>query len=581
MESPPLVVDGSDSREDGVDRRRGWDTIDTHGRGGRGKQIRAPADGELLRRRTVANRNAGAATDVRLRCEEATLSVAPGRCRQGESEMSSAGEAVPADSGVDGPDPRRWGVLAVVVVAQLMVVLDASIVTIALPSAQRALHISVANRQWVITAYTLAFGGLLLLGGRIADYGGRRRMFIIGLLGFAGASALGGFATNQAMLFGARALQGALAALMAPAALSILTITFQSDPRERAQAFGAYGAVSGAGGAIGVLAGGVLTEYASWRWCLLVNVPIALLAAVAATRIVSESRARGTTRYDVPGALLSTAGLVCLVYGFTKADTDGWASTPTLLLISVAVVLLASFVLVEARSSHPLLPLRVVADRNRGGSYVATLLTGAGLFAMFVFLSYYLQQVLHYSALKAGVAFLPFAAGVILAAGASTAIVPRVGPRLPMTAGLVAAALGLAWLTQIGVHTSYWTHVLPPSILISVGLGLAFPALSSTALTRVQERDSGVASALVNTTQQVGGSLGTALLNTIAATATANYIASHGPAFSQAGVVHGFTVAFAVGASLLGLAAIVSATAITARTNDLPNVAVSPALAES
>jgi EmrB/QacA subfamily drug resistance transporter len=466
------------------------------------------------------------------------------------------------------------------VVAQLMVVLDASIVTIALPSAQHALHISVANRQWVITAYTLAFGGLLLLGGRIADYGGRRRMFIIGLIGFAGASALGGLAANQAMLFGARALQGALAALMAPAALSILTITFQADPSERAKAFGAYGAVSGAGGAIGVLAGGILTEYASWRWCLLVNVPIALLAAVAAARTIQESRAPGTTRYDIPGAVLSTAGLVSLVYGFTKADTDGWSSPTTLTLLGIAVVLLVSFVVVEARSSHPLLPLRVVAERNRGGAYLATLLAGAGLFAMFVFLSYYLQQTLHYSALKAGVAFLPFAAGVILAAGASSALMPRVGPRIPMTAGLLVGALGLAWLTQIGVHTSYWTHVLPPQILMSVGLGLAFPPLSSTALIRVRERDSGVASAMVNTTQQVGGSLGTSLLNTIAATATANYIASHGPLSASAGVVHGFTIAFAVGAGLLVLAAIVSAALVNAGTAELRATAISPAMAE-
>src|SRR5580698_11456769 len=220
------------------------------------------------------------------------------------------------------PDPRRWGILAVVIVAQLMIVLDASIVTIALPSAQHALHISTANRQWVITAYTLAFGGFLLLGGRIADFSGRKRMFVVGLLGFAGASALGGLAVDQSMLFAARALQGAFAALMAPAALSILTITFQHDPKERAKAFGAYGAVSGAGGAIGVLAGGILTEYASWRWCLLVNVPIALLAAVAALRVVHESRVSGRTRYDIPGAVLSTAGLVALVYGFTKADTD-------------------------------------------------------------------------------------------------------------------------------------------------------------------------------------------------------------------------------------------------------------------
>src|SRR5271156_6183352 len=238
-----------------------------------------------------------------------------------------------------GLDPKRWSILAVVVIAQLMVVLDASIVTIALPSAQRALHISVANRQWVITAYTLAFGGLLLLGGRIADFRGRKRVFIIGLLGFAAASALGGLATTQAMLFAARALQGLFAALMAPAALSILTITFQSDPRERAKAFGAYGAVSGAGGAIGVLLGGVLTEYVSGRGCLLVNVPIAILASLGAVLVVHESRSEGSTRYDVPGAVLSTLGLVSLVYGFTKAESDGWGATVTVVLLVVAVVL--------------------------------------------------------------------------------------------------------------------------------------------------------------------------------------------------------------------------------------------------
>jgi EmrB/QacA subfamily drug resistance transporter len=473
-------------------------------------------------------------------------------------------------------DPMRWRVLAVVVIAQLMVVLDASIVTIALPSAQHALHISVANRQWVITAYTLAFGGLLLLGGRIADYGGRKRMFVVGLIGFAGASALGGLAADQAMLFGARALQGAFAALMAPAALSILTITFRADPKERAKAFGAYGAVSGAGGAIGVLAGGLLTQYASWRWCLLVNIPIALLAAAAALRVVGESRAQGTTRYDVPGALLSTAGLVSLVYGFTKAESDGWASTPTLVLLSIAVVLLVMFVVVEVRSSHPLLPMRVVAERNRGGAFLASLLTGAGLFAMFVFLSYYLQSVLHYSALKAGIAFLPFAGGIIVAAAASTALVPRVGPRLPMAVGLLAGAGGLIWLTQIGVDTSYWTHVLPQEIVISAGLGLAFPAMSSTALIKVRDRDSGVASALVNTTQQVGGSLGTALLNTVAATATASYIVANGPSSVAAGTVHGFAVAFAVGASLLALGALVSAVLVSASGRELSAVAGAP-----
>jgi EmrB/QacA subfamily drug resistance transporter len=467
-------------------------------------------------------------------------------------------------TGGAGPDPKRWAILAVVVVAQLMIVLDASIVTIALPSAQHALHISTANRQWVITAYTLAFGGLLLLGGRIADFSGRKRMFVVGLLGFAGASALGGFAANEAMLFAARALQGAFAALMAPAALSILTITFQHDAKERAKAFGAYGAVSGAGGAIGVLLGGLLTQYASWRWCLLVNVPIAILATLAAVAVVHESRTDGTTRYDVPGALLSTLGLVSLVYGFTKAASDGWGSSATIGLLVAAGILLVAFVFVETKTSHPLLPLRVVRDRNRGGAFLASLLTGAGLFAMFVFLSYYLQSVLHYSALKAGLAFLPFAFGIIVAAGASTGLVPRIGPRIPMTVGLLIASGGLAWLTQIGLHTNFWIHVAPQEILMSVGLGIAFPAFSSTALIRVADRDAGVASALVNTTQQIGGSLGTALLNTLAATATASYIAAHGIANSQAGVVHGFAVAFAVGAGLLLLGAIVSAVFISA-----------------
>jgi EmrB/QacA subfamily drug resistance transporter len=481
--------------------------------------------------------------------------------------------------GTAEPDPDRWAILAIVAIAQLMVVLDASIVTIALPSAQRALHISIPNRQWVITAYTLAFGGLLLLGGRIADYGGRKRMFVVGLIGFASASALGGLAVNQGMLFGARALQGAFAALMAPAALSILNITFQADAGERAKAFGAYGAVSGAGGAVGVLAGGLLTEYASWRWCLLVNVPLALLAAVAAGRVIHESRETGSTRYDLPGAFLSTLGLVSLVYGFTKASSDGWSATPTLIFLSIAVVLLASFVVVETRSSNPLLPMRVVAERNRGGSFLASFLLGAGLFAMFVFLSFYMQTVLQYSALRAGVAFLPFALGLIVAATASSVVVPRIGPRIPMAAGLFIGAVGLGWLTQIGVHTSFWLYIFGPQILMSVGLGFAFPAISNTALTNVGSADSGVASAMVNTTQQVGGSLGTALLNTVAATATASYIRANGPASVPAGLVHGYSVALAVGAGFLVAAAVAAALLVTDRSVNQPVNSMSPALA--
>lgn len=311
------------------------------------------------------------------------------------------------------------------------------------------------------------------------------------------------------------------------------------------------------------MAGGLLTQYASWRWCLLVNVPLALLAAVAAGRVVHESRASGTTRYDLPGALLSTAGLVCLVYGFTKASTEGWASSPTLVLLSVGVVLVVAFVAVEARSSHPVLPLRVVRERNRGASFLAAFLLGAGLFAMFVFLSYYLQTVLHYSALKAGVAFLPFGIAIILAAGASSSIVPRIGARVPIVSGLLVGAAGLGWLTQIGAHTSYWLYVFGPQVLMSVGLGFAFPALSSTALTQVRPADSGVASAMVDTTQQVGGSLGIALLNTVAATATASYIRANREASLPAGLAHGFAVAFAVGAGLLAVAAVVAAVLMT------------------
>ncbi len=290
----------------------------------------------------------------------------------------------------DAPDPRRWLALSIIAVAQLMVVLDASIVTIAMPHAQADLGISTANRQWMVTAYTLAFGGLLLLGGRIADYLGRKRAFVWGLFGFALASALGGLAPNAALLFAARALQGAGAVLLAPAALSLITVAF-TESRERAKAFGVYGAISGGGAAIGLILGGLLTEYASWRWCLLVNVPIALATAFFAVPVVRESRAQGEARYDLPGAVTVTAGLVALVYGFTVAAEDGWSDARTLGLLVGSVVLLAAFVVIESRAVAPLLPLRVAWERNRGGSFLASLLIGAGLFAMFLFLTYYFQ----------------------------------------------------------------------------------------------------------------------------------------------------------------------------------------------
>jgi EmrB/QacA subfamily drug resistance transporter len=500
---------------------------------------------------------------------------------------------LPGESLNEGPaaatselDPRRWLALGVIAVAQLMIILDASIVNIALPSAQVDLGISDADRQWVVTAYTLAFGGLLLLGGRIADFVGRKRTFIIGLIGFAGASALGGVAGTAGLLFAARGLQGAFAALLAPSALSLITVMF-TLPKERAVAFGVFGAISGGGAAIGLIVGGVLTEYASWRWCLGVNVPIALLAAAAAVPIVTESRAHGDTRYDIPGALLATLGLVSLVYGFTEAakqknpgkstEVLGWTASSTLSFLIAAVVLLVAFVAWELRAKNPLLPMRVILDRNRGGSYLVFLLVGAGLFAMFLFLTYYFQITLGYSPLKAGFAFLPFSGGLIVAAAAVSQLLPRLGPRPLMVPGMVLAVVGMLVLTQIDAGTAYWTHVLPALLLMSVGLAGVFIPAASTALVGVADHDAGVASAVLNTAQQVGGSLGLALLNTVYASAVTSYVAAHltntSPLAKVTGLafIHGYHVAFIWGAILFFVALLVSAFFITAKREDVPN----------
>jgi EmrB/QacA subfamily drug resistance transporter len=470
----------------------------------------------------------------------------------------------------EGPDPKRWIALAIIAVAQLMVVLDASIVTIALPSAQHALHISNDNRQWMVTAYTLSFGSLLLLGGRIADYVGRKRIFIVGLLGFAGASALGGAAVNAPMLFGARALQGAFGALLAPAALSLITVTF-TEVKERSTAFGVYGAIAGGGAAIGLILGGVLTEYASWRWCLLVNVPIAVVTAVAALPVVRESKATGDTSYDIPGAASVIIGLGSLVYGFTRAAQGGWAASSTLTCLAIAVVFLVTFVVIEVRSKHPLLPMRVILERNRGGSFLSSFMVGAGLLGMFLFLTYYFQGNLGYSALKSGFAFLPFSAGIVVAAGIASKLLPKTGPRSLMVGGFTAACLGMIWLSRIGSHSSYSVHILPAELLISLGMGLAFVPMSSTALFGVGTHDAGVSSALVNTTQQVGGSLGTALLNTVAASATATFLLTriHTPANLATATVHGYTVGFEVGAICVGIAALSALFLVNATREDM------------
>jgi EmrB/QacA subfamily drug resistance transporter len=399
----------------------------------------------------------------------------------------------------------------------------------------------------------------LLLGGRIGDYMGRKKIFLIGLIGFAAASALGGVASNQGLLFASRALQGVFGALLAPAALSIISVTF-TVPKERAKAFGVIGAISGGGAAIGLILGGALTEFFSWRWCLGVNTPIAILVAILAIKFVKESKAQGDNTYDIPGVITATAGLFSLTYGFNEAALKGWSDSLTITFLVLAVVLLAIFVAIEKRVKNPLMPLRVVTERNRGGSYLGSLVVGAGLFSMFLFLGLYLQVILGYSPLKSGFAFLPFTAGIIVFAGIASTLLPKVGPKPLMVPGLLAASVGLLMLTQITPETSYTTHVLPSLLIMSSGMALVFIPLTSTALHAVSNQDTGVASAMVNTSQQVGGSLGTALLNTVAATATTSFAAANtqlGEKVMPYAMTHGFTVAFTVSAGLLFVGAIV------------------------
>lgn len=478
--------------------------------------------------------------------------------------------------------PRRWLALAVIAVAQLMVVLDATIVNIALPQAQAELGITDPDRQWVVTAYTLTFGGFLLLGGRIADYWGRKRTFIAGALGFAAASALGGLAQSGGTLFAARALQGAFGALLAPASLALLTVLF-TEVHERSKAFAVYGAIAGGGAAVGLLLGGILTEYADWRWCLLVNIPIALVAMLAAIAVVPESRAHGNTTFDVPGAIVVTLGLAAVVYGFTKAATDGWDAPVTLGFLIGGLVLLVIFVFLQMRVRNPLLPLRIVLDRNRGGAYLGSLLTGAGLFGSFLFMTFYFQRTLGYSPMKAGLATLPVTGGVFVAAALASQLVPKIGPKPIMVTGGVFGTAALLWLTQIGVQTSYGSQVLPAQILLGLGLGAIFVPLSSLALIGVGDHDAGAASATLNATQQVGGSLGTALLNTFFVSAVSAYIADHAaavvlrPELTQAqAAVHGYSVAFFWGAVLLAVATVIMAVLVKAHRSDLPPQGAGP-----
>ncbi|MGW4567656.1 MFS transporter [Streptomyces sp. NPDC004561] len=420
--------------------------------------------------------------------------------------------------------PKRWWILAVVAVAQLMVVLDATIVNIALPSAQRDLGFSDGNRQWIVTAYALAFASLLLLGGRIADLFGRKPAFLVGVVGFAGASALGGAANGFTMLVIARALQGAFGALLAPAALSLLNTTF-TDARERARAFSVYGAIAGAGGAVGLLLGGVLTDAFDWRWTLYVNVAIAVVAFAGGWILLGNHRDAANAKLDVPGTALVAAGLFSLVYGFSNAQTHDWGSPLTWGFLIAGGLLLAAFAWWQTRAAHPLLPLRILLDRDRAASFLAVLISGAGMFGVFLFLTYYLQLNLGFSPTKTGVAFLPMVGALMVTAQVGTTVlVPRFGPKTVIPLGFAISTAGMAWLTGIGLGSHYAGAVLPQLIVIGVGLGLVMPPAMQLATGGVAAEDAGVASATVNAMQQVGGSIGTALLNTLAASAATDYL---------------------------------------------------------
>ncbi|OON83068.1 MFS transporter [Streptomyces tsukubensis] len=424
---------------------------------------------------------------------------------------------------------HRWWVLGVIALAQLMVVLDATIVNIALPTAQKDLGFSDGNRQWIITAYALAFGSLLLLGGRLADLIGRKTVFLIGVAGFAGASALAGAAPNFEVLVTGRALQGVFGAMLAPAALALLNITFTSA-KERAKAFGVYGAIAGAGGGIGLLLGGVLTQHLSWRWTLYVNLFIAVFAFVGGLMLLRTTKRTERPKLDIPGTVLASAGLFSLVFGFSNAESDGWSSPMTWGFLAASVVLIGLFTWWQTKTTHPLLPLRILADRDRGASFAVAAICSIGMFGVFLFLTYFLQGTLGFTPVKTGLGFLPMIGALMVTAQLATnSLIPRFGPRPVVPVGLIMAAGGLVWMTGLDQSSTYAAHVLPPLILMGLGIGLVMPPAMSLATSGISAQDAGAGSAAVNTMQQIGGAIGTALLNTIAASAATNYLAGKQP----------------------------------------------------
>ncbi|WP_329176535.1 MFS transporter [Streptomyces sp. NBC_01477] len=464
----------------------------------------------------------------------------------------SADSPARPDPGAAGPEknPKRWWVLAVICVAQLMVVLDATVMNLALPSAQEALDFSNADRQWVVTAYALSFGSLLLFCGRLADLIGHKITFLVGVVGFAGASAIGGASVNFTMLVTARAGQGVFAALLAPAALALLATTF-TDPKERGRAFGAYGGVAASGAGLGLIIGGALTSGLSWRWCMYVNLVFAAFAVIGAALPMGGKKARTLgARLDIPGVIAVSSGMFCLVYGFSNAGTHSWHATSTWGFLAAAVVLLVLFAIWQTRAERPLLPPRIVLDRNRGGAYLTMLVLGSGMFGLFLFLIYYMQTTLGYSAIKSGTALLPMVLATIVGSGVGNVVVmPKYGPRWLACTGLALGAGGTAWLTRIGTDSPYAGALLGPTMVIGLGIGLTFASTLQTATARVAPQEAGIASAGLQVGQQLGGAIGTALLNTIAATAVTDYLDDHAkgkptPALLKLAAVHGYSTAF-------------------------------------
>jgi len=443
-----------------------------------------------------------------------------------EAGMTAATTATGAPAGAP---PKRLGLaLAVIATAQLMVVLDATIVNVALPHIQKALGFSDSNLEWVVNAYALTFGGLLLLGGRAGDLLGRRRIFIAGIVLFSLASLLGGFATDQAWMLAARALQGVGGALAAPTALSLIAVTFPEGP-PRNRAMSVYASMSVAGGAVGLIVGGLLTTYANWRWVLFVNVPIGVLVALVAPRVLGESeRVRfNRSSFDLPGAITGTLGVAALVYGLSSAATSAngvshWGDTKVLVALAAAVVLLVAFVIIEMRSAHALMPIRVLRNRDRSGAYLIMLLVGTAMFGMFFFLTYFVQTVMHYSAIKTGIAYLPMVAAILVASGVGAQLVPKIGARPLLIAGSLIGTGGMFWMSRLTEHATYSADLLGPTIVTGLGLGMLFVPLSLVGLVKVAERDTGVASSLLNVGQQVGGSIGLAVLGTVAWSAVTN-----------------------------------------------------------